>query len=154
MQLFLKGAPNPETARVLERVFKLATAELGIAAWAAEVHAKIKEGKAEVTERRVGGRFYREVNGQMGVTSSNIHAGNQIRMLLWTFNTPQLISTFAHELTHAAQMLRGDLKHEDGWAVWKGRHYAEPRSVAEYENLPWEREANAFSAHIVGMLKQ
>lgn len=56
----------------------------------------------------------------------------------------------AHELTHLAQVLRGDLEYlGDGGLLWQGEHYPDylkggvstPEAHAKYASLPWEAEA-------------
>ena len=148
MKLVLKGAPNPETARALERTFKIATMELNIANFAAEVHCEIKPGKAVVTRNA----FFQKADAEMGQTLNHL-VGNVAKMVLFSFNTPQLVQTFIHELTHVAQMLRGDLKVVWGVATWKGRRYRDPQTFAEYQNLPWEREAEAYVSNISRRLR-
>lgn len=48
------------------------------------------------------------------------------------------IKTLMHECTHILQHVRGDLKERAGKQIWKGLDY----STIDYENQPWEIEAN------------
>jgi len=48
----------------------------------------------------------------------------------------EMMMTLAHEMVHAKQFLRGELKSEPNW-FWKGR----AARNYKYINQPWEREA-------------
>lgn len=48
----------------------------------------------------------------------------------------EMMQTLAHEMVHARQFIRGQLRNEGYWA-WKGRK----ADNYEYENQPWEKEA-------------
>lgn len=48
----------------------------------------------------------------------------------------EMMQTLAHEMVHARQFIRGELKNECGWA-WKGRK----ADGYNYDNQPWEKEA-------------
>lgn len=48
----------------------------------------------------------------------------------------EMMQTLAHEMVHARQFIRGQLKNTGGWA-WKGRK----ADGFEYDNQPWEKEA-------------
>jgi len=48
----------------------------------------------------------------------------------------EMMQTLAHEMVHARQFIRGQLKNESGWA-WKGRK----ANGYDYDNQPWEKEA-------------
>jgi len=54
-----------------------------------------------------------------------------------------MMQTLTHELVHAKQYLRGELKSEGNW-VWKGRNAEGYR----YDNQPWEREAHRLEKEI------
>jgi hypothetical protein len=53
--------------------------------------------------------------------------------------------TLAHELVHAKQLLKGELKDDVGFTtIWKGEEYVNLRNKlpeAVYKALPWEAEA-------------
>jgi hypothetical protein len=147
MKLVLKGVSAPETAKTLNRAFRVTTKALGIANFAAEVHCQVKPGKAEVSNFATPQGYFQRVDAEMGQTLDRL-VGNVAKMQLFSFNTPQLIETFIHELVHVAQMLRGDLKRVRGVSVWKGRQYREPQSYDEYKRLPWEVEAEAYALNI------
>ena len=53
--------------------------------------------------------------------------------------------TLAHELVHAKQLLKGELKDSEGFkTIWKGEEYINLRGKlpeAVYKALPWEVEA-------------
>jgi hypothetical protein len=53
--------------------------------------------------------------------------------------------TLAHELIHAKQLLKGELKDIGGFkTLWKGEEYVNLRGFLKeehYKNLPWEVEA-------------
>ncbi len=54
-----------------------------------------------------------------------------------------MMQTLTHELVHAKQFLRGELKTEGDW-VWKGRK----SSGYQYDNQPWEKEAYRLEKEI------
>jgi len=55
----------------------------------------------------------------------------------------ELMRTMTHELVHARQFLRGELRGDGGW-TWKGK----PANGIEYEKRPWEEEAFRLEAEI------
>lgn len=57
-----------------------------------------------------------------------------------------IIHVIGHELTHVAQILRGDLEFKADGLYWKGKatEYTQgslDHDVAAYKELPWEKEA-------------
>ena len=149
MKFALQNCSSPELRQTLEHAFKVASMALDIDYHAVEVQVKLLPGQA--TTGMLGPNTY-FANAEMGATLSYL-IGNVAKMKLFAFNTPQLVQTLCHELTHVAQMLRGDLRATtQGLLVWKGRYYNPPRTQAEYEALPWEVEANVMATRIVRRL--
>lgn len=152
MKLKLKNSPDPATTKALQRAFKATTEALWIDNYAVEVHTEIAPADVKVTtEFSVEhGKFQRvEITG--GYTEDRL-TGNVVKVKLFSLNKYFLIHTFIHELVHVAQMLRGELSRVNGVAYWKGRAYPEPQTQAEYEDLPWEREARVMSDRIMRRL--
>ena len=54
-----------------------------------------------------------------------------------------MMQTLTHELVHAKQYLRGELKSEGHW-VWKGRN----AEGYQYDNQPWEKEAHRLEKEV------
>lgn len=68
-----------------------------------------------------------------------------IRLSIRLKDEDDLLTTLAHELIHADQMQRGDLKiNGNGTVVWKGVEYeavSPKNNYDKYRNFPWEKEA-------------
>ena len=73
------------------------------------------------------------------------------------------ISALAHELTHVAQVARGDLSLKDTESVvWKGKEFSiadylshgdDPDKYTEYKTHPWEVEAFANQKRLTALAK-
>jgi hypothetical protein len=137
----------PHAHAVLQQAFNLATIELGIHCLAAVVELEalpvprpkhvFHDDSLDVYEM------------QAGWTRSEIKDGNVVQMGVAFCGKQQVLRSFFHELTHAAQMLRGDLQVHDKKAYWRGVNYPEPSNQQEYEALPWEVEARAQADRIM-----
>lgn len=150
MELRLKNCPDRSTRQLLERTFEVATRHLGIECYHAVVSCELREGHP--TYEILGGSIYTKMDA--GATSSRV-IGNIVQMYVCPVNTPQLLETFCHEMTHVAQTLRGDLRgssHNRG--CWRGQTYPVPATYEEYESQPWEVEANREASRMCAKLRE
>ena len=139
-----------ETRAMIERLFRFTVDHLGISNYAAEVCVTVLPER--VAMKNLGhGTFM--ASGELGGCSPDMR-GSTVDVVLFPPCEASIPWTLAHELTHAAQMLRGDLRGAgEGRTWWRGQEYRRPRSVTEYEANPWEIEARATEKIVTKFLE-
>ena len=79
-----------------------------------------------------------------------------------TLNGHQLVATVAHELRHAWQYMTGKLSlklHRKTATravydrVWEGRQFAKHKNFTQYQNAPWEKDANSYAERFIKLYK-
>lgn len=81
-----------------------------------------------------------------GATRQNLGRGSAV--------PNDLLETFCHEMVHVAQMVTGRLRREREGCYFNKRLYATPRTHQEYQDLPWEQEADELGARITQIVNQ
>ena len=118
-----------------------------------EEYAKIvlKEiGLGKLRTRPIGIEFKNNADGALGLcegdkTFAQIYISKVCPITKRKLSFLEMMKTMTHELVHAKQFLRGELNSEGGWR-WKGKK----ANGYEYDNQPWEVEANKLEADIFG----
>jgi len=129
--LFIKGRVKNKT---LVRIYAL------------DVLEQLKLHK--IRTRTITIKFKNNIGGQLGLCEGDkqyayLYIAKKCPFTNRNFTFLELMRTMTHELVHARQFLRGELRAEGSW-VWKG----EPADHIEYENQPWEVEAFRLEAEI------
>lgn len=88
------------------------------------------------------------IAGVRGRARGMYHAGDEIALIHANLKPEVALAIMAHELVHAEQYHRGDLKlvrdNYKWYDVWQGKRYTGgSKSYEEYRELPWEVEAFA-----------
>lgn len=66
------------------------------------------------------------------------------------FNAEEMLSTLAHEMTHAKQYLTGELRDMRQGTLWRDKFFKNHLDGShEYWNSPWEREAQNNETDLV-----
>lgn len=119
-------------------------------------HELYEEAIIYFAERLIHKRFHKKLNFKL-IVAKNIHKlqlhgdhcditkhDHEIRISRrLPFN--EAISTIAHEMIHAKQVIHGELKYKSGFYIWKGVPYADsiyddtPPEDHEMK-IPWEKE--------------
>ena len=93
-------------------------------------------------------KFKNDIGGSLGLCEGDkqyayLYIAKKCPITGRKFTFLELMRTMTHELVHARQFLRGELRAEGGW-TWKGK----PANNIEYDKQPWEREAYRLEEEI------
>lgn len=146
----IEFAPKPEMEAFLDRVFAIATKELGIDGLDDGVRLAWRDNKADELRGLLVALFGESEDGvtykTMGMVRNKLLPDGDYDMQLVIDSFPRLLKVFCHELIHVQQRVRGLLVITETTVSWRGDVYTQERYQkaidGNLKGVPWEEDAH------------